>query len=346
MAVVQLPDKWDQNFRAFTCRRSDPEGQEPIVSLCKIDLVLPEVRIGSESCEAEVFKLSIDNKDYALKVMPASTPVEIAKNIKEIDYAKAASDAVFRGESPYFAKVYDAEFCNTIRHSNNESKLLPVERSVQEPCSQPEGVQGPLASFPGHLLVSELASGDLKQWIALDTTDEEGIRALLLHMIKALLYLHGTLGIVHNDLHLGNVLIINDVNCGIIPVIHDYGNSVPLKVRVDMTDLRSVGTNLFTDFSMFFSNIDLATGPRVRDLTRKLMDIVKRYASDSVYWYFPNIEPMYQELFDMIRDHVFVDLTPELSEADRLEIEAEIAEVDPRVRTIMRRKLTAAKLAR
>ncbi len=90
-----------------------------------------------------------------------------------------------------------------------------------------------------HLLFSELACFDLNFY--LDNFQGEkflseiltfkNLHYLLLEIFLAIKDMTIKLNLLHNDLHLGNILLINDENSeiGYIPLIHDFGKSRKLK---------------------------------------------------------------------------------------------------------------------
>ena len=86
-----------------------------------------------------------------------------------------------------------------------------------------------------HLLFSEIASYDLNYYLNNFKLSYDDLYDILYKIFNAINDLHTKLNILHNDLHLGNILILEIVNINEddfsksqlieIPLIHDFGNS-------------------------------------------------------------------------------------------------------------------------
>lgn len=129
---------------------------------------------------------------------------------------------------------------------NNEivDKILKYKRNLVEPdiivnkineyyslnVILPDKIQS-------HILFSELACFDLDYYISfLSQTNNlnlKNLNELLKHIFLAIRDMTLKLDLLHQDLHLGNILLINDKNSknGYIPLIHDFGKSRKLKYK-------------------------------------------------------------------------------------------------------------------
>jgi tRNA A-37 threonylcarbamoyl transferase component Bud32 len=109
----------------------------------------------------------------------------------------------------------------------------------------------------GTIMVSELAWGDLKQLIIGESlnlslmTLRQNIdfwKDIIIKIIKAIHHLP----FIHNDLHLGNILLAEKKNNEWIPLIHDFGES---------TDFNQINEETFSnyvmDFKKFFDSLKL-----------------------------------------------------------------------------------------
>ena len=76
---------------------------------------------------------------------------------------------------------------------------------------------------PGGLLYSQLGVGDLKQCIQSNAFPEDMLMQFKENVIEAIEKMHSK-KIVHNDLHLGNVLVVW-IDNGLKAVIHDFDKS-------------------------------------------------------------------------------------------------------------------------
>lgn len=215
--------------------------------------ILPWKRIGSPSSEAEVYQIKspYHNVDAALKIMPILTSEDEEKNKREIDTAIQASNLVVSGQSHYFPLVYGWGHCfdmTLFQNSKFEERAkyhsqialrardFPSKRKMLERFEKismsladidtrlniPKYVEEP--KVEGDFLISELAHMDLSRW-ASEIHLESAWRDVLNGILLGLQDLRN-LGICHNDMHLGNVLI--KYENGLIPLIHDFGKVEPL----------------------------------------------------------------------------------------------------------------------
>jgi serine/threonine protein kinase len=220
---------------------------------CKINI---EKRIGSESTMAQVFKVEANNFYVAVKVLPIINEKSHPNNLKEILFAKMASDLVIARESIYFPLVYSYSSCKEtyfygndtsdinkfysksktfqqydfLLKSTNDSSIRNEIIRLKRKLLSNEYIKEkllPKVQLPefisSDILLSEIASCDLDYYLETNNLNYEEYRELLKNIFLGIKDLHTKLKIVHNDLHLGNILIL-DLNT-VIPLIHDFGKS-------------------------------------------------------------------------------------------------------------------------
>lgn len=236
------------------------------------NMILMKKRIGSPSSDAEVYAVSYDSIIAALKVMPVTSSDDEAKNTDEIANAIRASDLVKSGYSSHFPLVYSSGKCDNvifqpdskfINAAEDYARVLtlkqeyPAKRRLidalikQIPVSperahradiiaQRIGVEPPLRENGiAHLLLSEMAREDVRTWSQRRHHDTEWL-SVITQAIEAISHLHMGLNLCHNDLHLGNLLLLDDSTV----LIHDFGRSI------NLTD-----SNWKDDYVEFFDNV-------------------------------------------------------------------------------------------
>lgn len=235
---------------------SNPPSSQRIVSYS---------RIGSDSVDAEVYRINFSGIDSALKLMPLLDFNSESKNLNEINIATKCSKLVHDSISPYFPLVYASGFCDnvtffgqgkfnqnakdfsTILHLQKMypdlavriSRLFKCNTSVNDIIAKynlpinPANINGFDISHVGnaHYLCSELANEDLLHWTQRPQSIPEWKR-ILKQGIEAIHDLSIHLNMCHNDLHLGNFLVL-DGNL----LMHDFGHSEPLTTQNQLNDL-------------------------------------------------------------------------------------------------------------
>jgi len=101
--------------------------------------------------------------------------------------------------------------------------------------------------MPSNILMSELAWGDLRMFIAKygKQTSNVSFHSLMRMIFSAIRDLQTKLGLIHRDLHTGNILlrISSEENC-FIPLIHDFGMTAnlpyPENVGKDWSDVAKI----------------------------------------------------------------------------------------------------------
>ncbi len=199
-------------------------------------------RIGSESSEGEVYRIQIEGREYAGKIMPISSVLAIEKNENEIAIAKELSGLT------YFPIVYAGGFCSNTKYNEkslffeDSYKYFLFEKVCEDKTKACKtrmkhqykniSVQELKTMFyipiniSSHILISEIAFSDLRQICRYYTVNEKIWRFIILNVLKGIKCLNEEKNILHGDLHCGNVLIkVSEKNQVEIPLIHDFGKS-------------------------------------------------------------------------------------------------------------------------
>ena len=223
-------------------------------------------RIGTPSLEGEVYALPLDRHRIAMKVMPIVDAKSVLKNKNEIEIALRASQSVRDKKCSHFPLVYAAAHCDHTVLSERSlfkrpselwglrsglaSKLVGVKRKAflikTAQADSPVQVfeiarlffatmdETTFAEEMWHtasdLLFSELAFSDLRQYLTDHKLNREQWGSLIRQLVEAVEDLT-RIGVVHNDLHLGNLLVLLSPDPvskkGLAPflLIHDFGKS-------------------------------------------------------------------------------------------------------------------------
>jgi serine/threonine protein kinase len=190
-----------------------------------------EKRIGSESTYGEVYKVNIDGKAYALKVVLDTSDAIVNKTFKEIEIATFLGN-----QSSDFPKVFWSGQCKKVVGAYNQQLYADaLEYAKRNKRLYPSA----------HIIISELAAMDVKQWRKQPHSEKEWI-VMLKSIFRSIKKMH-ELGIIHNDLHLGNVLVKYDET----PAIHDFGESM----YVHDVPLRDLEPLVFNDYKKFIDSI-------------------------------------------------------------------------------------------
>ncbi len=239
---VSAVDRWERyqyNFDYQLIRNID---------ICDFTLLRVVSRIGSNSVEGEVFKIFIQDKYFAMKIMPLINFASIAKNENEIRIASMVSGKYFlrvyahkRCENVYFnfhtSNFYDSSMM--FAYAKHISELIPKERvkrfianfklgkfqTVQDFQSYLNSIgyenwDLSVVSASADLMISELVWGDLATYLTLFQID---LKDIITQVKEALYELHYKFHVKHNDIHLGNILV-RDLDSFQL-LIHDFGKS-------------------------------------------------------------------------------------------------------------------------
>ncbi len=199
-------------------------------------------RIGSESSEGEVYRIQIEGREYAGKIMPIHSHKSLEKNENEILIAKELSGL------KYFPIVYTSIFCSNTKYNEkslffeDSYKYFLFEKICEDKTKacktrmkhqyKNASIEKIISTFNipinigSHILISEIAFSDLRQICRYYTLNEKVWRFIILNVLKGIKYLNEEKNILHGDLHCGNVLIkVSEKNQVKIPLIHDFGKS-------------------------------------------------------------------------------------------------------------------------
>jgi hypothetical protein len=205
-------------------------------------------------------------KFIAVKILPILSDKSFKSNENEIRLALEVSELVIKGESIYFPIVYNFAECEeTHFYGNRTNSLNFYERSLRyqqfqtlynsnisielknkvmefkkalkssefvfeylKNNSKDLNITSLPTKVASHLLFSELASYDLNFYLENYRLSFKDMIDILYKIFLAIQDLHTKLNILHNDLHLGNILIMEEIiDDSVIetPLIHDFGNS-------------------------------------------------------------------------------------------------------------------------
>lgn len=226
--------------------------------------ILIKHRIGTKSKEAEVYQIGHNGLRAALKLMPRISARSVVKNLREIQYAIQASNAVLDDICPYFPIVFAHGKCDNVKFQNETfnyeassfatglklsvgdprvAEFLSTGRPVED-IHRVLGIQFNWQPGSADFLISELADQDLNEFFGTNNFTENDADLLIYIFnccFKAVICLQ-SLKICHGDLHAGNILLYHcfrdeDLIASVsrrkyaeacIPLIHDFGLSEPL----------------------------------------------------------------------------------------------------------------------
>jgi hypothetical protein len=169
-------------------------------------------RIGSESQNGEVYMTKSRQETFAIKVLPLINKNSFDKNINEITITELASQAVLESRTIHFPIMYGFDLCeNTIFYNDTFTR-----KSMRYQNGESKS----------HIILMELGCCDLKYYMKNNKIESEELDYIKTQCRKAISDMHSILGICHNDLHLGNFLLLPYENhYGYIILIHDFGNA-------------------------------------------------------------------------------------------------------------------------
>jgi hypothetical protein len=162
-------------------------------NLCRIsDKILN--RIGSESQNGEVYISRTSRETFAIKVLPLINKNSFDKNMNEITITELASQAVLENRTIHFPIMYGFDLCeNTIFYNNTFTRK---SRLYQNGKSK------------SHIILMEIGCCDLKHYMNNNKVESEELDYIKIQCRKAISDMHTILGVCHNDLHLGNFLLL------------------------------------------------------------------------------------------------------------------------------------------
>lgn len=230
------------------------------INMCNI---IPDERIGSESTMGEVYKW----KDMAVKILPIVNKSSYDNNAKEIELATEVSQLVVEGKSKYFPLVYTSSFCQSTLYYDNSNSEFAIKSAKFQGSD----------SIKSHLLFSELAHSDLKNYTVKLTQEE--MNEVILQVFKGIRDLQIHCNIVHSDLHLGNILLLcNPKKYGIHVLIHDFGRSAKVNKQFNSIQRKK-------DIIIFLSSVRELKHPEINAKINDILEILDTSTSN-----FPIIE--------------------------------------------------------
>jgi hypothetical protein len=244
--VIDGRDKeWTQSSTCYSNRLKNS-----ILNIPNIEIIK---RIGSPSTMAEVYHTKINNLDVACKLLPINS----SASIKQIENEFIIASLVGKGDEIYFPYVYDKFYINDTYFYNQKCPFIQTDTSkdfnssskwyqyydylitnaphemidtiilYKQKYIEPDITRDRLCpdiiiptNIRSGVLLSEILEYDLSYYLNTNTLSQKEWIELLTHIFKAIEIMHTKYNILHNDLHLGNILI-NDK----IPIIHDFGKS-------------------------------------------------------------------------------------------------------------------------
>lgn len=263
----------------------------------------PEARIGSLSVEAEVYKVKLYNKYFAIKIMPLINFNSFNKNKNEILIASMVSSS----SSGYFPKVYLNKLCevylnartsnfyktaNLFAYADYISQSIPNDylkrfislfklnkfQTIDDYYIYLESIGYKNIDLSNihssaHVMISELAWGDLLTYISIYYKEIDYLMIInIIRQVEQALYeLHYTFHVKHNDLHTGNILIKGDLTQPTL-MIHDFGKS---EIYSNVVNTRSYFEQDFTHFLTklieTFENFDMNKANYIKNLYKYLL---------------------------------------------------------------------------
>jgi len=217
-------------------------------------------RIGSPSADAEVYRIKYKDVEFAMKIMPRIDNDSETRNMKEIITAIQASE-----NKDYFPITIAYGYCPDasyyISENNESSSFIPkaiefntiyklrnqipnknLKKRFTADYSSGMLINNLKSKYnifddekndiQVDFLISELANGDLGNWMTKNRSITEW-KKVLIDVITGTYYLTVLLKKVHPDLHPGNILILTDIN--IKALIHDFGRCYPVDENVKET---------------------------------------------------------------------------------------------------------------
>jgi hypothetical protein len=280
-------------------------------------------RIGSQSAEAEVYRIKFQDMDFAMKLMPRIDNDSERKNINEIETAKEASQYY-----EYFPLTFAYGYCLNSSYyisANNEfSSFIPkaleysaltklLDKTSNKNAKKRlesdyrngkniediEKIKMENKGIQVDFLISELANGDLGTWTKSKHQIDEWV-SILIDIFTGIYYLTVVLMKVHADLHLGNILIVRKKKeeKGLKALIHDFGRCYPVDVKVPETTKATI-LSFCSEFISCSTRDDLNIP---RKVLLSIQDIYKIIKNKDVN--LTNIESIYKEIIYPIIEQI------------------------------------------
>lgn len=229
---------------------------------CNIDLI---EKIGEKGNEGIIYKVEIYQKIFAMKIFPITHKFAESKIKQEIDFSTQASSLVeLQEEDVFFPYIIGSGKCDNFifpkdeLDKENQSKefvkisyvaniLTNIDTDYfnYENLARKHHIDLKIGfDLPAYYMIYELARTDLKYWIIREYNHD-----LMMIFLKQILYAIYSLNsefILHGDLHIQNILIVNrGQGCESLPVIHDFGDSRMINDDADY----------YSDYYVFMNNL-------------------------------------------------------------------------------------------
>lgn len=267
----------------------------------------PSHRIGSESRYSLVYKLDFGELSTALKVIPIIASIDEETYNNELEITFKLSNLVLLGKCNNFPLLFFYGVCEdftfppnlksprmggkhtlkdlTERYAifkqieekvlNNDIKLVKndIEILYNELLNKDDrddyidmyDLEKPKVKV--NFMINELAIGDLNNWLDNTNYNALTIKEIITQIYHGIKCMHNE-GITHNDLHLGNILVMN--RCGYKFVITDFG-----KAKYDIDD-KNKDLNKNLDLNHFLSLL-------IRKILSKIKDINLKKDAEKFY---------------------------------------------------------------
>lgn len=257
-------------------------------------------RIGSPSAAAEVYRIRFQDTDFAIKLMPRIDKDSERKNLNEIQTAAEASEYSeffpitfaygYCSDSSYYISannVFSSFIPKAIEYSSlvkllnktngkNAKKRLEADYRNGTYIEELEILVSRLkqeeAGIQVDFLISELANGDMGNWVTREHEISEWI-SILMDIFTGIYYMTGFLRKVHPDLHLGNVLIIHKEQKA-KALIHDFGRCYPVDENVPETCKASI-LSFCSEFISCSTRDDLIIPRKILSMIQDIYFIIK-----------------------------------------------------------------------
>jgi serine/threonine protein kinase len=209
-------------------------------------------------------------------------------------YLKMMSECLGKNVDARTEKIFFSDFA-LIKNADKLKEVL-IEKFYDSECINlildPENS----VKLRSTILISEFAYSDLRQFLKenRDLVSDENYQHSILLMIKKILLGIKCMqdnGVVHDDLHYKNVLIMDRDPYNIIPMIHDFGKSYMVsETQLGDWDLMSRTVDIsriLNDIKQFFN---------MRNIVNQKISILVSFIEEFV----TRIELQFEQLYDQI----------------------------------------------
>lgn len=232
--------------------------------------ILPIINIDSYSNNEKEFRFAIRASELVLAGQSKYFPIVYNLRVNKLEaiYLLSCKETYFYGSNKPNLKFYEKSLryqqFQALLDSQIEQKVIDKILSYKKKFLDAEQVINILhknkdfvnidlsTKVASHLLVSEIACFDLDYYLDNNILTDKQFYYLLKDIFLAITDMYVKLNILHNDLHLGNILMIKE-NSRYIPLIHDFGKSKEITINKNMKDI--MNNDLFYFISKFEEKI-------------------------------------------------------------------------------------------